>query len=329
MQKAFYRIAAFALPFMPAVASAHEVYVLGPSEISNDISTPAFSEWQVMLSNMHQFLFWGAIAVFITAVIFITSLWHTFEQAIAPRLTRLRVYAPLISRVTIGLSLIAAAYYDALFGPELPLYGSFGALALVVRTVLVLAGLMLTFNFYPRIAACAMLAVFAAETYLHGEYMLTYAAYFGELAAIAFLAHKHLRPYASLLLRVCFGIGLLYSSYYAKILHNNLALQVASMPLAGHAHSLAYYFGFEPHFLVLGAALVELVIGMFFILGFEIRFTSLFLLFWLSLSLFYFGEVVWPHVVLIGVPIAFICYGYDKFSVEGYLFGKKGRDPVW
>jgi uncharacterized membrane protein YphA (DoxX/SURF4 family) len=131
------------------------------------------------------------------------------------------------------------------------------------------------------------------------------------------------------ILRVTFGIALIYASAYAKILHNNLALQVASLPLAGHPYSLAHYFGFEPQFLVLGAAIIELVIGLFFVLGIEIRFTSLFLLFWLSLSLWYFGETVWPHIILIGIPLAFILHGYDKYSVEGRLFKKRLREPVF
>ncbi len=79
---------------------------------------------------------------------------------------------------------------------------------------------------------------------------------------------------------------------------------------------------------MLGAAIIELLIGTFFILGIEIRFTALFVLFWLSLSLSYFGEAVWPHIVLIGIPVAFIFYGYDKYSLEGRFFKRRGREPV-
>jgi hypothetical protein len=128
--------------------------------------------------------------------------------------------------------------------------------------------------------------------------------------------------------RVTFGTSLLYASLYAKILHNNLALQVASLPLAGHPFALAHYLGFEPHFLVLGAAIVEIVIALFFIFGIEIRWTSLFLLFWLTLSLLYFGEVVWPHLILIGIPLAFLCWGYDEYSLEGRYFKRDGLEPI-
>ena len=78
-----------------------------------------------------------------------------------------------------------------------------------------------------------------------------------------------------------------------------------------------------------GFTLIEMVIGLFFVLGIEIRFTSLFLLFWLSLSLVFFGETVWPHIVLIGIPLAFIFHGYDRYSVEGRFFKKAGREPIF
>jgi len=172
--------------------------------------------------------------------------------------------------------------------------------------------------------------------------MLTYTNYLGEILVLLILgahhaAHpkageswlaKRLAPYSFLVLRVFFGISLLYASLYAKILHNNLALMVAELPLAGHASSIAQVLGFEPHFLVLGAAIIEILIATFFILGIEIRFTSLFVLFWLSMSLWWFGETVWPHIILIGIPIAFICYGYDKYSLEGWLLKKGAREPV-
>ncbi len=88
-------------------------------------------------------------------------------------------------------------------------------------------------------------------------------------------------------------------------------------------------FHFEPLFIVLGACIVELLIGAFFIFGIEIRHTVLFFLFWLFLSLLYFGEAVWPHLVLVGVLLSLFCHGYDKLSLEGYYFKRDKREPVF
>ena len=340
-------LAAFAAP---ALASAHEVYVLSPSAVRQALAMPSFSEWHTILTHLGQFVFWGFIAALIIFVVFFVSISRTLERRLDPFLAKLPPYAPVISRVTIGLSFLAAANFNALFGPELPLAATFGAGAPVVTALLVIIGALITVGLYTRLAAAAGVALFAVEAFSHGAYMFTYANDLGELIVLLILgAHglgmrtkrddarrarsfRRLRdtlaPLAFPVLRVCFGISLLYASVYAKIIHNDLALQVASLPLAGHATSIATLFGFEPHFLVLGAAIVEIVIATFFIIGFEIRFTSVFLLFWLSLSLWYFGEVVWPHLILIGIPIAFIFYGYDRYSFEGRFFKTRGREPV-
>ncbi|MDE2188318.1 MAG: hypothetical protein KGJ35_01150 [Patescibacteria group bacterium] len=131
-----------------------------------------------------------------------------------------------------------------------------------------------------------------------------------------------LAPRSFAILRVAFGIALIYASTYAKIIHNNLALMTVEQ------YHLDKILGFEPHFLVLGAALIELLIGLFFIFGIEIRFTALFFEFWLILSLCFFGEAVWPHIILIGIPIALFMHGYDRYSIEGWLFRKKKYPPV-
>lgn len=322
-------LALLALWLTPAHhVSAHEVYVLTPGEIQQGLATPSFDEAAVAWGDLSQFLFWAFITALTIFVVFGVSIIRPLERRLDPVLLRLRRYAEPIARVTIGISFLAAAYFGATYGPELPIVATFGAFTLAIKALLVVLGVLLITNRYVPAAAAAGLALFAYAVWAHGIYMLTYTNYFGELLLLLVALKGRFAPYRFLILRVCFGISLFYASFYAKILHNDLALQVASLPLAGHAHSLAYAFGLEPHFLVLGAAIIELLIATFFILGIEIRFTSLFLLFWLSLSLYYFGEVVWPHIILIGIPIAFICYGYDRYSLEEALMKHRHREPV-
>lgn len=332
--------------FAPFTASAHEVYVLSPEIVAEAMRQPAFSEWQVVLANLNLFLLSGAIAIFLVVIIFFVSISRRVEQICDPLLARLPRYAPSISRITIGVSFLAAVYANALFGPELPLASTFGTYAELVRVLLGVIGVLITLGIFTRLAAVSALVLFGIEVFVHGSYMFTYTNYFGELVlllllgahSIAFQTARHerkhlpswvislksrLAPFTMLLLRVSFGISLLYASLYAKVIHNELAFAVTVQYPA-----IVSFFGFEPHFLVLGAAIVEIVIALFFILGIEIRFTALFVLFWLSLSLWYFGEAVWPHIILIGIPVAFICYGYDRYSLEGYFFKRGGREPV-
>ncbi len=201
---------------------------------------------------------------------------------------------------------------------------------------------MAILGLYVRLAALVALVLYVIAIRNHGWYMLTYVNYLGEIIVLLILGshnfsldtlmatkkkvvnkvQAYLAPRSFMILRVLFGVALIYASAYAKIIHNNLALFTVEQ------YHLDKILGFEPHFLVLGAAIVELAIGLFFILGIEIRFTAFFLLFWLTLSLIFFGEVVWPHLILIGIPIAYIFYGYDRYSLEGWLFRKKKYEPV-
>lgn len=339
--------------FTPVFSSAHEVYVLDKSEIQAGLTEAPFSSWQVLTENLSDFFFWAFIAILIVFIVFFVSVSRILEQALDPFLRSLRKYAPVVSRITIALSFLAAAYYQAIFGPELPLSASFPGFEMIVTAILCIIGFLIALGLYTRISALVALTIFAVYTFQNGWYMLTYANYLGEIIVLLILGghriglHAHaglvgrglsgllgkladkLAPYSFMFLRIAFGVSLLYSSLYAKFWHNQLALAVASTPLAGHADTLAVALGgFEPHFLVLGAGIVEVVIGLFFLLGVEIRFTALFLEFWLTLSLLYFGEVVWPHLILIGIPIAFLFYGYDRYSLEGYVFKNTNREPV-
>jgi uncharacterized membrane protein YphA (DoxX/SURF4 family) len=203
-------------------------------------------------------------------------------------------------------------------------------------------GLLLCVGLWTRLSGAITAAVFTVGIIYHGSYMLTYTNYLGEAVVsmilgggmwsldhyrthhsshIHALAHR-LEPYAFPLLRALFGISVIYAAYFAKFMHSQLALDVIA-----HYH-LTDFFPFPPLFTVLGASIVEVLIGLFIVFGFEIRHTALFFLFWIGLSLVYFGESVWPHLVLVGVLIALFCHGYDKYSFQGYFFKHHDREPV-
>lgn len=341
---------------IPVGVSAHEVYVLPPAEIQLAEQTPTVSPLTVIRDNLKEFSFWAFVVIAAILCIFFISITRRLEKKLDPFFIRTKHWAPLISRVTVGLSFIAAAFYQASYGPELPLSGTYGEYAWVATIVLAVIGLLITLGFWSRLAAAVALVMFGIAVYHRGWYMLTYTNYLGEILTLLIIGaghviagkglsqpvatHTHglgewghklaqkLAPYSFLVLRVLFGFALIYTSVYAKLWYSNLALDTVNYTDGGLLHPLTYYLHFEPHFLVLGAALIEIVIGLFFVLGIEIRFTAIFLNFWLILSLIHFGEIVWPHIILIGIPIAFFFYGYDKYSLEGYFFKKGDREPV-
>jgi uncharacterized membrane protein YphA (DoxX/SURF4 family) len=176
--------------------------------------------------------------------------------------------------------------------------------------------------------------------------MLTYADYLGAMltslavgnsifALDAYVHHRYPRVFqntlrwmerhAFLMLRIAFGVSLIFASTYAKFLHAQLAIDTVVL------YNLTNFFPFDPPFIVLGAFAIELLAGIFIMSGIEIRFASLFLLFWLILSLLYFGEAVWPHVILFGGVITLFMHGYDKHTLQWGLMrmrNKRAMEPV-
>lgn len=41
----------------------------------------------------------------------------------------------------------------------------------------------------------------------------------------------------------------------------------------------------------------------------------------------FFGESVWPHIVLFGTAFGMFVHGYDKYTLERVLY-KKDHEPI-
>lgn len=329
---------------MPGVASAHEVYVLTGEQISHALAEPSTNPFTAYRGNEIYFFFWGFIALLTIATLFCMTLFHSFEKRFSDGLCKLKPYAPLVVRLTVGVALISFGYNGALFGPELPLETFMGDRASEAGWLLMGAGALIAAGLFVRAAAVAAAAVALVAVFTHGWYLLNYTTYFVALAVLfvmgsgrwslerllAGVPRRKIRPtlmdlatpLAMPVLRIAFGFSIVSAAFYAKFLHSNLALATVL------EYNLTSFFQFDPLFVVLGAFIVESLIGLFIMLGLEIRWTTLFLVFWLALSQWYFGEAVWPHIALFGLSAAFFCYGYDKYSTEWHLFRIGKREPV-
>jgi len=330
----------FALFVFPWITFAHEVYVLDPATIAHDVSMNGPNPLSLIVTDFHQFILWAMIGVITISAVFLISITRAVEQALDPLLMRAKKYAPFVARITLGLSLLASAYYNGLFGPELALSVVFGHFAVLARVILFVIGFCITLGLFIRESTFVALVLYLVAVIMFHTYMLTYINYLGEIVLNMFLGGglwsldkyfghgqgislaKKLEPYAFPILRVLFGVALIYASWYAKLFHSLLALNVVTQ------YHLTNYFHFAPLFIVLGAMIVETLFGLFYVLGFEVRFTALFFSGFLILSLCFFGEVVWPHLILLGVNLVFLLHGYDKYSLTGRFFEKNRREPV-
>lgn len=324
--------------------SAHEVYVLEKNTVDALVAGEQPKPLELIMTSSALFFFWAFIAISVISAVFLISISHWFEKIFDPLFFHIKKkYAIIIGRVTLGSALIASGYFSALFGPDLPITEFFNEqLVYAIDVLLVTLGISFIFGFGTRIAATIMLALFAWTVYVKGIYMLTYVNYLGEILLVLILgahvlaidkkmrkSHRYLNrierffeKYAFLILRVAFGVSLIFASVYAKLINSSLALQTVI------DYNLTDYFPFDPLFIVLGAGLIEITLGVFFIIGFEIRFAAVFLLFFLTLSLLYFGEAVWPHFILFGVAFALFVHGYDRYTIEGRFFKDAKHEPI-
>lgn len=330
------RIWLYLLVFLavPFGVSGHEVYVLESGTIAHALQSFSPNPFGAFYTNQFQFFLWGFIAFVVVTTVFFASVTHRLERLFDPFLLKLKPYAPFVARVTLGVCLLASAYNGALFGPELPLPDFSPLLASFMQTALYLSGLLILLGLWSRPSTLLALLLFVLSIAEYGTYMLTYANYVGEMLVVLFLGgglfafesakkiSKRIESYAFLILRVTFGISVAFAAIYAKFIYSNLALETVMQ------YHLTTFFPFDPLFIVLGAGIIEVLIGLFFIIGFEIRHTALFFMFWIFLSLLYFGEAVWPHLVLVGVNIALFFWGYDRLTLQGRLFGTGRREPV-
>ena len=333
---------------IPHTVSAHEVYVLNGQEIALAVTEASPNPFTAIPGQEKLFLFYGCAIGFGVLVLLFASISPFLERICDPLLSGLKKWAPFVGRLTLGVSLFASGYFGAMFGPELPLSQLFsGGAEHAMQIVLMAAGVLLVFGALTRVISLLGMILFAMLVARDHAYMLTYVSYLGEFILFIILgggawsldrhigafrwldqrfktARELLEKYSFFIMRVLFGIAVFYSSFYAKFLHSNLALETVN------DYHLTNYFHFTPLFLVLGAFLVEAVIGLFVALGIELRFMAIVFTFFLTLSIMFFGEAVWPHLILFGVNLVIFCHGYDRYTLEAkFLQRKREGEPVF
>src|SRR5437867_3459525 len=106
-----------AILFMPGIASAHEVYVLTPQQINQNLHTSLniFASLG-STSNLLWFFFFMFAAITSLSISFIISFSQWGVQT-AKKVEKLSKFALPIIRIVFGVSLIYSAHYSSLFGP--------------------------------------------------------------------------------------------------------------------------------------------------------------------------------------------------------------------
>jgi uncharacterized membrane protein YphA (DoxX/SURF4 family) len=317
--------------FVPAFASAHEAYVLTAKQFVAGLATTTLNPFSPLVDPTHLQIFLVTAACVLISYILV-FLWSATKPAeIFDRVVRrANIFGPLIIRLAISSSFIYAAMSNAILGPELSLHAL--ALGGVVRFLLFLCGTMIFFGILTEVAALIALVLFVYSSLTFGVYMLTYANYFGEIIVLLLFGSRHwsfdklffgtkllfdkLRKVDWLetpIVRILYGVALMYAGYTIKFTHQILTIEVYN------EYHLVDFFHASAAYIAAGAGLAELMIGLFIILGFNLRWTLIISLIFITLSIFYFRELLWPHLMLYGISFSLLINSGDRWTLDARI----------
>jgi uncharacterized membrane protein YphA (DoxX/SURF4 family) len=115
------------------------------------------------------------------------------------------------------------------------------------------------------------------------------------------------------IVRICYGIALIFAGYTIKFQHQELTVMVYNQ------YHLKDFFHASAQFIAAGAGLAEIIIGIFIVFGIAMRLTILISLVFITLSLLYFHEMIWPHMMLYGISFSLLINSADRFTVDRYM----------
>ena len=341
---AFFALAFFALLSVP-VGQAHEVYVLNATTIASDLAVERVNVADALDSPGAQQTFIRSVIFGVLAAIIVSYLIHTkFSKHLDDRFQKLRPYAHLVIRIGLGISFLWGAYHNSIFGPELPMTQLLGGMAW--KPIMLVVGIMLIFGLMTRVAAFVGLLAFLTVAVNPGRfdafYMMNYLNYLGEIVVLllergtkysldeylkwpAHIFHHRLphwirtlerfgEQHSFLIIRVCFGIALIWAAISIKILHPKLSLDVLTL------YHLDEKVAFTTLFVVFAAGIIEILLGLVLITGVMYRPGLFVTVFFIGYSVWFFGEEVWPHVILVALAVGLFIHGKDKWCYEDKFY---------
>ena len=323
------------------IASAHEAYVLPYDTFWDGMKQPFSAEAFDALkspANVHVTII---IVLSVFVMLFLNFLFRMSRagQKSHAFMERYARFGPHFVRIAVAASLFFSAASNTFLGPEL--HGSLFPYPHVLQITLYALGFMILLGFFTEIAAFVGMALFVCSLFIFGPYMFTYFNYFGEFFVLFLFGmrvysmdkylfgplrrFKTFEKYETLLVRVFYGLALIYAAITVKLLHPELTVLVVT---TWHLTQFHWLFPSDPLLVTFGAGVVETVIGLFIIFGFEMRLTVLISLFYITLSLLYFRELVWPHLVLYGISFNLLVQP-ETFTLDHIFYKHHRQIQAW
>ncbi len=339
--KRILKLGVFGLSLLIAkTASAHEAYVLDKIYFWKEINSPYNLHALDALRDPHNLhitlaIVGGVLLLLVLNFIFRSSSWgYKFNR----NLEKLSSLGPVFVRLTIAASFFFSAQSWSFLGPELALQSM--PYAGILRVLLFAASFMIAAGFLTEVAAVATFFIFCLGFHVFGMYVATYLNYLGEIIVLILFGMRQwsvdrllfgkLRrwvkweKYGTSIVRVFYGLALAYAGLTVKFLHPDLTVKVVT---EWHLTQFHWLFPSDPLLVTLGAGLAEMAIGIFIVLGFEMRLTVFISLIYITLSLIYFRELVWPHLMLYGISLNLLVQP-EIFTLD-HLMYEENRRAFW
>ncbi len=327
--------------FSFGTVSAHEAYVLPYNTFWGGMhqadSLHAFSA----LKSSHNLGLVFIIGFFVLFFLILSFLFRRSEvgQKISNWLEQYSYLGAHFVRITMAIVFFFSAMSNTFLGPEL--HESMFGFAIVVRVLLFAISIMIAIGFLTELAAFIGIVIFVSSFFVFGPYIFTYLNYLGELLVLllfgmrVFSVDKYLfgplrrfksfEKYETVIVRILYGAALLYAAITVKLLHPELTTLVVNTWQLTKFHWL---FPSDPLLVTLGAGVVESILGLFIIFGFEMRLAVLVSLFYITLSLFFFRELVWPHLLLYGLSFNLLVQP-EIFTLDHILLEYHRKEKPW
>ncbi|PIT98305.1 MAG: hypothetical protein COT71_01400 [Candidatus Andersenbacteria bacterium CG10_big_fil_rev_8_21_14_0_10_54_11] len=334
--------AAAVTALVPAAAAAHEAYVVEQSYFWEELHRPFSTHAVDALKDPHNTAVTAYITVGVLLLLTANFLFRRtrFGRTLHAYPERFARFGPMFVRAAIAGALFFSAASNSFLGPELSI--NHFAHPGLFRIGLLLISIMFAVGFLTELAAAIGLLLYAGAAKIFGAYVLTYANYLGELIVLLLFGmrrwsldaavfgklsrvREQYEKYESVIVRMLYGFALVFAGITVKFLHPDITIKVAT---DWHLTQFHWLFPSDSLLITFGAGLAEVAIGMFIILGFEMRLTVVISLFYITLSLLYFRELVWPHYLLYGISLNLLVQP-ETFTIDHVLFARHRRRTRW
>jgi len=255
-----------------------------------------------------------------------------FVTAIMNGLAKYDDYVPVLLRAAAGVFLIGSGIVGGLLSNEQQFVDQ--DIVPFLTYIQIGAGMMLLAGFLVKVAAIMLLGLFSSTFFVYGVYGIDQFMILGISVVIFFeggVIHAidkymlsksakakiagekllRLKPASMPLLRVTLGMTLIWLGLTEKLLAPDLFIAVIEkyqVPIIGDLELFVFLTG-----------IIEILIGIHYLLGIFIRLISGLFLIILTITLLIFGENVISHILLFTLAVVFIIRGAGPWRVDPVL----------